>query len=302
MAYTSRQLIGMGYGGYAGWGDAGANADFMATGGSGKKTSPSSPTGASAPTTDYASIARRQLELQREATRPAIEQLTSSKEGITQAYGEQKAGLEAYRSPLKEKYDTLLKSIVGEQSTATSREFGRRGIPLSSGAFDQALLEQTQPQRERIGAESNLAQADLERLISGIGVSKQGQLSAVDQAIAQLQAGGSSSAITQAMQLLQNQQSQASSAAEQAWKEKVYKETTLPQSRATVAKAYKDASSGNEETMTLSDIFNPKASPSMSTQQTTYRSPPSSPARDGIEQEYPKGSGVIWTSKGGRWT
>lgn len=39
MAYTTQQLINMGYGGYAGWGDAEANANFLATGGSGKETS-----------------------------------------------------------------------------------------------------------------------------------------------------------------------------------------------------------------------------------------------------------------------
>lgn len=38
MAYTAQQLIDMGYGGYQGWGDAGANADFNATGGEGKRT------------------------------------------------------------------------------------------------------------------------------------------------------------------------------------------------------------------------------------------------------------------------
>jgi len=39
MAYTATQLAQMGYGGYAGWGDAEANADYLATGGSGKRTS-----------------------------------------------------------------------------------------------------------------------------------------------------------------------------------------------------------------------------------------------------------------------
>src|ERR1035437_1123676 len=36
MAYSASQLVGMGYTGYQGWGDAGANADFNATGGAGK--------------------------------------------------------------------------------------------------------------------------------------------------------------------------------------------------------------------------------------------------------------------------
>lgn len=38
MAYTASQLVGMGFGGYQGWDDAGANADFAATGEAGKKT------------------------------------------------------------------------------------------------------------------------------------------------------------------------------------------------------------------------------------------------------------------------
>ena len=39
---TVQELINAGYGGYAGWSDAAANADFNATGGSGKQTSGSS--------------------------------------------------------------------------------------------------------------------------------------------------------------------------------------------------------------------------------------------------------------------
>ena len=163
-----------------------------------------------------------------------MERLASIKEGISSAYDTQRASLEAYRSPLKEKYDALLKSIVGEQSTATSREFGRRGIPLSSGAFDQALLEQTQPYREKIGAESRLAQADLERLIASIPVSKQQQLSSIDQAIANLQATGGQSAIQQAMSFLADQQAQQKADEERAFRERVYRETTLPESRATI--------------------------------------------------------------------
>ncbi len=39
MAFSAQDLINKGYGGYAGWGDAEANADFAATGGGGKETS-----------------------------------------------------------------------------------------------------------------------------------------------------------------------------------------------------------------------------------------------------------------------
>lgn len=47
--YSSKaQLIGAGYGGYEGWGETEALADFNATGGSGKMTNPN--TGVSIPT------------------------------------------------------------------------------------------------------------------------------------------------------------------------------------------------------------------------------------------------------------
>lgn len=45
MAYTAQQLVDMGYYGYRGWGDAEANADFMATGGSGKGSATSTSSG-----------------------------------------------------------------------------------------------------------------------------------------------------------------------------------------------------------------------------------------------------------------
>ena len=265
-------IIVRGFEGYRGWSDREAEADFNATGGSGKKTSPSSP--ASGASTNYADIARTQLELQKQANQPAIETLAGSKAGISSAFDVQQSGLEAYKTPLAQKYDDLLKSLTQQQATTTSREFGRRGIPLSSGQFDTTLQELTAPTTERIGGQKNLALADLQNLISGVGVTKQGQLSSIDQAMATLQAGGASNAITQALQMWQAQQTAQQSAKEQAWKEKVYKETTLPESEYAVKKPYYNPNTADTG-MTNPFLFNntqpaPASSPNFRPISTTY--------------------------------
>ena len=112
--------------------------------------------------------------------------------------------LQGQVDPLKARYDKLIADIKGRRDTAvqqvgvdTSREFGKRGIPNSSGAFDVALRNAQTPVEQSYG--QNL-----------IGAEGEGQdkLMAIQNAIAGLQAGAGKDAITQALQVLQNATSQ----------------------------------------------------------------------------------------------
>ena len=229
MGYA-QDLVNQGYGGYQGWGDAEAKADYSATGGAGKKTSPSSPTAPSGGATsagapfDFASFYKTTQEAQKAATQPAIDTLTASKMGISSAY-------DPARASIADEYDKLLTSVKGQTATNVSRTFGARGIPLSSGMVGEAVAERTKPIEEQYTASkaAELSRMDLANI---------NQLSGIDQLIAQLQSGGGSDAINRAIQLLQLQNQAGQSATEQAWKQKVYKETTLPESQYAIKKPY----------------------------------------------------------------
>ncbi len=235
MGYA-QDLVNQGYGGYAGWGDPEARADFAATGGSGKKTSPSSSPqtssdGFSAPQTDYAALARQQLELQKQVTQPAIDTLLGLKSGISSAYGEVK-------SKIADEYDKLLQSVKSQVNTNVSQTFGARGIPLSSGMVGEAITERTRPLEEQYTAQKA---AELARQ----GIDETNKLSGIDQLIASLQSGGGQNAISQAISLYVNQQAIDRAAQDQAWKQRVYQETTLPESQHAIKKPYYDPNSQN---------------------------------------------------------
>jgi len=132
--HSAGDLVSAGYQGYAGWSDLEALYDFRATGGSGKKTQPQgfqpAPTLAPTPAPSF----EQKLEQSQQAVAPAISTL---EKGI---------------DPLKQKYNDIIASLntsqgvaVGKAEKATAASFGKRGIPLTSGIYDQALQEATLP-------------------------------------------------------------------------------------------------------------------------------------------------------------
>ena len=113
--------------------------------------------------------------------------------------------LQAGIDPLKDRYAKLIADIKGRRETAvqqvgidTAREFGKRGIPTSSGAYDVALRGAQTP------VEQSYAQAE-----TGAAGEEQDRIRAIQTAIAGLQAGAGKDAITQALQMLQMSQSQS---------------------------------------------------------------------------------------------
>lgn len=87
--------------------------------------------------------------------------------------------------PLKQKYQDLIASIKGkgaeavrQTEIASAREFGKRGIPLSSGAYDQFVQSQTLPvntQYAGLEAETGLAAQNAEQNIKNAIAELQGQ-------------------------------------------------------------------------------------------------------------------------------
>lgn len=196
---------------------------------------------------DINELARQQMQLQQQAIQPSVS-------AIQQATQQQVGQLQQQREPLKQRYQNLLESLKSQQTeditaqqTVTSREFGRRGIPLSSGEFDVALQEKLSPVRRayagqiaNVGLEQESALAGLEGQISGLPLQSAMQ-------IAQLQGGAGQSAINNALSLLQqrqNQEAQQAALAEQrrqdelnrALKLQEFNQVTLPQSKAQLAK------------------------------------------------------------------
>jgi hypothetical protein len=253
---------------YKGWDQASARADFNATGGQNKAgynelvgggSSSGGSSGGVANTSNAIDTAKQLLSFQQSANQPAIQSLQASIPETTAKFATARTSLENQKVPLEARYKTLLDTIVGNQATdinqqnlTTSREFGRRGIPTTSGLFEQTIGEKTRPINQYytgqattagISKEENLTK--LNDLVASLTGQETEASRAITNAIAQLQAGDSSGAVTQALSLLAQNQNKDQATSEQAWKEKVYKETTLPESTYLQNKPYYNPSTGS---------------------------------------------------------
>ena len=173
----AQRLIDQGYGGYAGWGDVEAEADFKATGGGGKKTAPSS----SGSSTSGGSAGYSQsafdlaLKMQSEAAAPVVSALESQRAAVPAQFATQKTALESQTQSLKSRYDNILASMARRQKVSEaevdlekSREYGRRGVPLSSGMFEQDLRSTKTPIREFFGEKEKDISLEQETALMGL--------------------------------------------------------------------------------------------------------------------------------------
>jgi hypothetical protein len=174
-------------------------------------------------------LTQRQLQLQREAAQPAISSLEQSIPEVQQKYQTARTGLEAQREPLKQRYNNLLDELkrkegvqVQQTQTATAREYGKRGIPLSSGVYDQALIENTRPinefytgQYKDVSLSQEQSLGDLQNQITNLTGDEVESTRVIKNAIASLQMGASQQAISGAFQQLGMEMQQAQFAASQ---------------------------------------------------------------------------------------
>jgi len=157
----------------------------------------------------YANQATEQMN---KALAPAISSLEAAKPITEQLYGQQAENLKETSTNVEKRYQALLDSLTGKETqeknlvgTATSREFGKRGVPLSSGIYDQALIEKYLPISQYYSGltkETGIArEADLMKLSQALAMNPielQQALNSIQQAIATVQTGGAKDAITNA--------------------------------------------------------------------------------------------------------
>lgn len=148
---TAQQLINAGFYGYAGWDDASAAADYQATGGQGKGSltnpaalqtqgpnlQPGMSTSNQTPfnfgsllgmnnTNDILNFAKQIAQQSQQLAQPAINTL----QGVV--------------GDVKSRYQQALGVLRGEQDTNIAKEFGKRGVPTSSGIVSQEQQRQGQ--------------------------------------------------------------------------------------------------------------------------------------------------------------
>lgn len=155
------------------------------------------------------------IDSRNQAIKPAVDSLTASKPEITNTFDTRGSQLEAEKDPLKSRYQVLLDQITGnqtkdinQQGKVLSTEYGARGIPLSSGAYQQDLANKdtsinqnysNQYQTTGLARESDLR--DLTNQITNLANQKTTALRDVDNQIANLQAGAGNSAVTDALSM-----------------------------------------------------------------------------------------------------
>lgn len=209
-----QDLISKGYGGYAGWGEAEAQADYNATGGQGKYTAGNSGGASSSSSPSVASYdpiaeAQKLNQWYREQNQPYIQSLQQGIPEVQKFFEASKSYLTGQVEPLKQRYDNLLNEMKKNVSVATSREFGKRGISTESGLYDQTLAGTINPMMERIGLSREQDIQSILNQVQGLTSAETSQMREIQNAIAQAQAGNPTAAMTGAQNLLQMNQDQS---------------------------------------------------------------------------------------------
>lgn len=162
---------------------------------------------------NMADLAAEQNRLRMEAIKPAIESYQASKPEVTSAFESRTGQLAAEKQPLIDRYQTLLDELTGRETKETaaqgkymSQEWGKRGVPLSSGMYQEALTNKTQDISQYYGTqqkETTLSREsdlrDLENQITNLTSEKVEALRGIDQAIANLQADAGNQSVTDAL-------------------------------------------------------------------------------------------------------
>lgn len=319
---SAQELVNMGYYGYRGWNDAEALADFRATGGSGKGSptiqSSGFNTAGNSTTFNPIDTAKQLLQFQQEANQPYINQLQQSIPEIQQAAQTQTQALQSTEQPLKERYQQVLDQIKGagqreEQrvSTATAREYGKRGIPLTSGVYDEALQEKLQPVSERFAGLASDTSFGFENLLRQLGLDVAAiptqtaeRVANIRSAIASLGAGGGANAVNQAVQLLGLQQGQQQFATTeerlsqaQQLSQRIFEEISKPESAANIQNIQSQIANRGSSSSDLASLLNLFGGGGVGTSPTERR-PTTNP---GAASAVSPGGQWYWDYSSGSW-
>lgn len=198
--------------------------------------------------------------IMKEAAQPAIDSYKASIPEVQAKYAAAKTTAEGRRSIYEDRYNQLLDQInqsqTGETNATiknTAREFGRRGVALSSTEYGNEQNAAVDPithyytgQKAAALTGSNETNLNLDELIANLTSGEVGDERAIQNAIAQLQMGAATSGLSSGIQLnaqtIQQQLAQADAAAKakqddiaNSLAERMYQNVSLPQSQAAVA-------------------------------------------------------------------
>lgn len=204
----------------------------------------------------YDSAVQRALELQRQITDPLVQSLQSSIPEIEKRFETQGQQLAAETEPLKQRFQGLLDRIKGKyqetrdrQTVATRNELARRGISSGSGLFERELSQALRPIESEeaglvgeVGSTQEQELRNLRNLTANLPLAATQELRAVQNAMAQLQAGAGQSAIENAQRLLAMQEQQrqfdvldAFRNRQQDLQDKIFGSISLPESQANLS-------------------------------------------------------------------
>jgi hypothetical protein len=208
-------LLAQGFGGYGSWNDEAAiQADYKATGGSGKFTGQSggSSSGSSGGGSSYQDFLNQQNQAQKDAIQPAIASLQATVAPTQAGYQQQVSQKQADIAPLTQRYQDLINTIknqgqqqVNQQTVVTAGELGKRGIEGSSTLAGQTIQNAVQP-----------IQQNTQGLTNQTGMSQQADIKAINDAIAQLQTQSNLVPTTVGNQIAQLQSGAGQTAIQQA--------------------------------------------------------------------------------------
>lgn len=134
---------------------------------------------------------------------PIEQALQKSRDATAQSFDVQDKYLKAQEQPMKDRYQSLLSTLKGNQQTAekrqsiaTTSELGRRGISMDSGVAQQQLANEVNPITEsysgestRLGIQQESDLLNLANLIAQLPTQRSTALSGMDLGIAQGRAG-----------------------------------------------------------------------------------------------------------------
>lgn len=155
-----------------------------------------------------------------QAIAPAVQSLEASIPEISQKFGSERTRLEAGKDPLKARYQSILDELkrregveTQETNTALAREFGRRGVPLSSGLYDETGIEKRRPisefysgQTKDVGLSQEEGLSNIDQLIASLTGQEVESVRGIRNALASLQSGAGNASIEDAFRTLQAQE------------------------------------------------------------------------------------------------
>lgn len=150
----------------------------------------------------------------------AEDALSASKPITEQAYAERGRQLEGEKQPLTDRYQSIIDELKGREtketgqvSTALAREYGKRGVPLSSGAYEQDLGGKTRDisqfygaQQKDVGFEREDKLRQISNLLADLPIERARELNLIDQKIGELKATGANQQLQMRLEMYRQEQ------------------------------------------------------------------------------------------------